>query len=126
MNEKHLFKLAIICSLAGLMGVVAASLMIKTDVSSISSLAEMKEGTYVKITGNIINIRQTEKAAFLGVKDETGEITIVAFADNKGFIQKEVIPPFLDKGSNVSIEGKVSNYNGMPEILAEKIEAISF
>ncbi|MFH1065929.1 MAG: OB-fold nucleic acid binding domain-containing protein [Nanoarchaeota archaeon] len=122
MNEKMLFKLALICSLVGLAGVVAASLMIKTDVSSIASLAEMKEGTYVKITGNIINIRQTEKAAFLDVEDETGEITIVAFADNTGFIQKEVIPPFLDKGSSVSIEGKTSIYNGMPEILAEKIE----
>jgi DNA/RNA endonuclease YhcR with UshA esterase domain len=126
MNEKHLFRLALICSLIGLAGVIAASLMIKTDVSGISSIAEMKEGAYVKITGNIINIRQTEKAAFLDVEDETGTISIVAFADNTGFIQKEVIPPFLDKGSNVSVEGKISIYNGMPEILAEKIEAISF
>lgn len=126
MNEKHLFRLALICSLIGLIGVVAASLMIKTEISSIASLAEMKEGTYVKITGNIINIRQTEKAAFLDVGDETGKITIVAFADNKGFIQKDVLPAFMDKGSNVSIEGKVSIYNGNPEILAERIEAISF
>jgi len=122
MDEKALFWIALICSLIGLAGVVAASLMIKPEVSSISSVKEMKEGTYAKISGNVINIRQTEKAAFLEVEDETGKITIVVFPDSKGFIQKEVIPPFLDKGSNISAEGKVSIYQGNPEIIAEKLE----
>lgn len=121
MNEKHLFQLAIICSIIGLIAVVAASQLIEPEISSISSIAGMKDGTYVKITGNVTNIRQTEKAAFLGVKDETGEITIVAFADNSGLIQKEVLPPFLDKGSSVAIEGKISIYNGKTELLADSI-----
>lgn len=121
MNEKHLFKLAIICSILGLIAVVIASLYIEPEVSGISSIAEMKDGTYVKITGNVTNIRQTEKAAFIGVSDGTGEITIVAFADNSGLIQKEVLPPFLDKGSKVAIEGKTSAYNGKTELLAESI-----
>ncbi|MDD4878443.1 MAG: OB-fold nucleic acid binding domain-containing protein [Candidatus Nanoarchaeia archaeon] len=121
MNEKHLFKLAIICSLIGLAGVVAASLMIEPDISSIASLSGMKEGAYVKITGSVINIRQTEKAAFLDVGDETGQIIIVAFADNSGFVKKDALPPFLDKGSNVSVEGKISSYNGKTEILADLI-----
>lgn len=121
MNENHLFQLAIICSIIGLIAVIAASQLIEPEVSGISSINEMKDGTYVKIEGNVTSIRQTEKAAFLGVKDETGEITIVAFADNQGLMQKEVLPPFLDKGNKVSIEGKTSAYNGKTEVLADSI-----
>ena len=121
MNENHLFHLAIICSIIGLIAVVAASQLIEPEVSSISSITEMKDGAYVKIEGNVTNIKQTENAAFLGVSDGTGEITIVAFADTHGLIQKEILPPFLEKGGRVSIEGKTSAYNGKTEVLANSI-----
>lgn len=121
MNEKHLFKLAIICSIIGLIAVVAASQFIEVKAISIENAMQAKEGDYVKITGSVTNIRQTEKAAFLEVKDETGEMTVVAFADNKGLIQEEALPPFLEKGDKVSIEGKISIYNGKTELLAESI-----
>lgn len=121
MNEKHLFRLAIICSIIGLIAVVAASQFIEVKAISIENAMQAKEGDYVKIAGNVTNIRQTEKAAFLDVKDETGEITIVAFADNSGLIQKEILPPFLEKGDKVSVEGKISIYNGKTELMAESI-----
>ncbi|MBU2638369.1 MAG: OB-fold nucleic acid binding domain-containing protein [Nanoarchaeota archaeon] len=126
MDEKQLFRIAFICTFIGLIGVIAASQLIEVKTISIEEAKQAKEGSYVKITGNVINIRQTQAAFFLDVADNTGEITIVAFPDNKGLIQKEVLPAFMDKGSNVTIEGKTSIYKGMPEIMAEKIEAISF
>lgn len=126
MDEKQLFRIALVCTFVGLIGVIIASQLIEVKTISIEEAKQAKEGSYVKITGSVTNIRQTEKAFFISLKDNTGEITIAAFPDNKGFVKKGIMLPFMDKGSNVSIEGKTSIYKGMPEILAEKIESISF
>ncbi|MDI6737329.1 MAG: OB-fold nucleic acid binding domain-containing protein [Nanoarchaeota archaeon] len=121
MNEKRLFRAAIACSITGLIAVIIASLYIEPETASIASLAEMNEGDYVKIAGNVTNIRQTQKAAFVDLQDATGAVTLVAFNDDAGLVKKEALPPFLEKGDSIAAEGKISAYNGKTEVLAESI-----
>jgi DNA/RNA endonuclease YhcR with UshA esterase domain len=125
MDEKMLFWIALVCSLIGLAGVVLASQLIQAKQVNIIDIDDSMEGEYVKVIGDVINLRETEKAVFLDVKDDTGTIAIVAFNDNTGFVSTEVLPPNLNKGDAISIEGKVSMYQDKPEIMAEKA-AISF
>ncbi len=120
-----LFWIALACSLIGLAGVVVASQLIQVKQVNIIDIDDSMEGEYVKVAGTVVNLRETEKAVFLDVKDETGTIAIVAFNDNTGFVSTAILPPNLMKGDVVSIEGKVSMYQGKPEITAEKA-AISF
>ena len=120
-----LFWIALICSLIGLAGVVVASQLIQVKQVNIIDIDDSMEGEYVKIMGTVVNLRETEKAVFLDVKDDTGTIAIVAFNDNIGFVSAEILPPNLKKGDVISIEGKASMYQGKPEIMAEKA-AIGF
>lgn len=120
-----LFWIALACSLIGLAGVIAASQLIQAKQVNIIDIDDSMEGEYVKVIGDVINLRETEKAVFLDVKDGTGTIAIVAFKDNTGFVSREVLPNTLKKGDKISIEGKVSMYQDKPEITAEKA-AISF
>lgn len=121
MNEKHLFKIAICCSIIGLIAVIIASLYIEPQTAVISSLSGMNEGDYVKIAGNVTNVRQTPKAAFVDVADTTGAVTLVAFNDDAGFVKKEALPEGLQRGDSIAAEGKISIYNGKTEIVAELI-----
>lgn len=126
MDEKQLFRIAVICAFIGIIGVIIASQLIEVKTISIEEAKEASEGDYVKITGNAVKIDEREKVRFINVKDETGEIKVVIFRNSKRIIAKDKIPEDISNGMGLQVEGRISEYNGETELLAEQIETISF
>ena len=64
--------------------------------------------------GIVSNIRQAENAAFIELSFETS-VTIVVFNDKN---------LTLKSGDKIEIFGKVEDYNGKEEIIAQRIRVI--
>jgi len=116
MKEKTLFKIALICSFLGLIGLYFISDKISVDRISISDVDKEEIGENVKIIGKIERITNMDKVVFLEISEmKTEEISVVLFKDRDFY---------LTEGSYVEIEGEIDEYNGEKEVIASKIKLI--
>ena len=116
MNEKKLLKIALICSLIGLLILFIFSDNISIEEKDISKIEDEDIGNNVKIIGKVNRITNTDKVAFLGISQETTkEITVVLFKDKN----ISLLP-----GMRVEITGSVEDYNGEKEIIGNKVTII--
>src|SRR3989338_9448483 len=113
MKETTLLKAALICSLAGLIALFYISAKIDFKDYKPGELSK-NAGESVKLEGIVSKIRQAENAAFIEVNFET-PVTIVIFNDKN---------LTLKAGDKIEIFGKVEDYNGKEEIIAQRIRVI--
>ena len=112
MKETTLLKIAIICSLVGL--IVLYFISAKIEIGDYKpNLLNKNVGEDVKLTGTITKISQRDNVAFVEVNQEN-PITVVLFADSND----------LEEGNVVEIIGEVQEYNGKEEIIANRIRII--
>ena len=113
MHEGLLLKIAIICSLIGVVGLYFVSGHIKIDEVSIDKLDYKEIGKSVKISGTIERVSDIGKVMFLEVGQEKVEtVTVVLFKDS--FID-------LSKGDFVEISGEIEDYKGKREVIANSV-----
>jgi DNA/RNA endonuclease YhcR with UshA esterase domain len=116
MKEKTLFKIALICSFLGLIGLYFISDRISIDRININEIGEEDLGKEVKIIGKIERVTNTDKVVFLEISEmKTESISVILFKD------RDVE---LKEGSYVEIEGEIDEYNGEREVIASKIKLI--
>ena len=113
MKEKNLLKLALVCSIIGLIGLYIISIKIDIPDYKPSSL-NLEIGKDVNLKGKILKISERENVIFLDLMTEHAVTTIV-FSDE---------PLSLEEGNFVEIIGTIQEYNGKEEIIAEKIRVI--
>ena len=111
MKETTLLKIALICSLAGLVALYFISIKIDIKEYKPNFLSNKNIGDDVKLTGTITKITQKDNAVFIEIKKEI-PVNVVVFT-NENMALKE--------NNQVEIFGKVQEYNGKEEIIAEKI-----
>ena len=112
MKETTLLKIAVICSLVGL--IVLYFISAKIEIGDYKpSLLNKNIGEYVQLKGTITKISQRENVAFVEVNQENA-VTIVLFTGSND----------LKEGNLVEIFGKVQEYNGKEEVIADKIRII--
>lgn len=112
MKEVTLLKIAVICSLVGL--IVLYFISSKIEIGDYKpNLLNKNVGENVKLTGTITKISQGNGVVFVEVNQEN-PINVVLFADSNS----------LKEGNIVEILGKVQDYNGKEEIIADKIRII--
>ena len=112
MKENTLLKIAIICSLVGL--IVLYFISTKIEISDYKpSLLNKDVGDDVKLTGTITKISQGNGVVFVEVNQEN-PVNVVLFTDSND----------LKEGNVVEIIGKVQQYNNQNEIIANKIRII--
>ena len=113
MKENTLLKIAIICSLIGL--VVLYFISAKIEISDYKpSLPSKNIGDDVKLEGTITKITAKDSVVFIELKQENN-VNIVMFTDSN---------PEIKEGNVVEIIGKVQQYNSQNEIIANKIRII--
>lgn len=105
MHEKSLIKLALCCILIGLS--VLYFLYTSVELPTNVDLTNYPEKD-VEITGEVINLQNREKVTTFMVKHEC--TSPVVYFDNLEI-----------KNKFVSVKGKVSSYNGQPQLVAEDI-----
>lgn len=107
MRENTLLKLALICSLVGL----AALFFISRSLEIDNYKPGLGAGSDVKVSGKIQEISARDGVAFITLDYET-PIEIVLFT-------KETVG--LKENDYVEVTGKIDEYRGKEEIIAQKI-----
>ena len=111
MEEKTIWKVSLLTVLLGL--TILYFYTEKVELKSNIDLSEIPIDQEVKIRGEITSLRIHEKVIFLEITGERVEtVDIVLFNDQD---------LFLEEGNYVEIEGRVEEYNGKKEIIADKI-----
>jgi RecJ-like exonuclease len=108
MEDKVLFRLALICSFLGL-GVL---LMIYDRVDlPLTDFSNLEDG-YVKVEGEIGSVYTNPGMYILKLTDGNGTLSVVVFSENRiGF----------ERGDVLEVEGELEEYKGDKEIIASKI-----
>lgn len=113
MKETALLKIALICSLAGLFMLYLISTRIEPKDYK-PSILNKNIGDDVKLKGVITRITDKGNVVFIEVNQQS-PINVVLFTDDA---------LKLNNGDNVEVIGKFQEYNGKPEIIAEKITVV--
>ena len=114
MKETTLLKIALICSLAGL--VVLYFISAKIDIKDYKpNLLDKNIGDDVKLTGTVAKITDKGNIVFIEVSQQS-PVTIVLFAEDNNVK--------LNNGDKIEVIGKVQKYNGKNEIIAQKIRLV--
>ena len=112
MRENTLLKVAILSSIVGLVILFFISRSIEIPEYNPSQVKDV--GMDVKLIGKITKIDQREGLFFIEVSKEN-KVEVALFTKDKTDIKY---------GDNVEVLGKVQDYNGKAEILANKIRVI--
>lgn len=114
MEEKSLLKVALFCSLIGILILIIISEKITIPLYTIGSINKSLTDKEVKINGEIASIKETPGLLILTVQDSTGKITVIIY-------DKELA---VNKGDYVEIQGTVIEYKNVLEIDAKTIRLI--
>ena len=114
MKETTLLKIALACSLLGL--VILYFISAKIDVKDYKP-SQLNEniGDDVKLIGTITKISKNDNVAFLEVNYQS-PVIVVLFTDDKNLS--------LKVNDSIEVFGEVQEYKGKNEIIAQKIRVI--
>ena len=114
MKETALLKIALICSLVGL--IILYFISTKIEVKDYKpSILNKNIGDDVNLKGAITKITDKGNVVFIEVNQQS-PITVVLFTDDDNLK--------LNNGDNIDVIGEVQEYNGKNEIIAQKIRVM--
>lgn len=114
MKEKHLIKIAIICSLIGILIILLITEFTVIPLVKISEINKDLLNKEVKVQGKIISIKETPGLYIFTVEDDS-IIKAVMF-------KEELLQ--ISKGDSVEIQGRVIEYKKELEIQINKLNEI--
>jgi DNA/RNA endonuclease YhcR with UshA esterase domain len=109
MNESLLLKAALITAILGIIALIVIIKATGIKEININQAKESEEGATIRITGIVERVTSKEGFSIISIKKEE-TISVVLF-DNIN----------LSKGQKVEITGKVQDYQGSKELVADKI-----
>ena len=115
MHEKTLEKISLIISIIGILIVLIISETYNLKTISISLIDESFIDKSVKVEGYITEVRSAKEIIVFNLKDSSDEIKVIIF-DNYD------LPLF--KGQKISVIGKIQQYKGDLEIIADEVVVI--
>ena len=116
MKETTLLKLSVIVSIIGIFSLLIIAETTSLEITKISEINKKDLETKVKIQGKILSIRETPGLYLLTVTDFTSTTALIIFKED---------PLDLKKNLEVEIEGKIAEYEGKREIIADTIKYIN-
>lgn len=122
MDEKSLLKLCLISSLIGLFILYMGAQLKEAEKMKIGEIGKSDVGKVVTVEGTISSKYYNGKHMFFDLKDNSGEIEIVAFEDSIN--RNNINPKKIKEGDKISVTGKINLYKGKLEIIAERFTGI--
>jgi len=116
MQEKTLLKTALIISLLGLLILYLISGNIEIKEKNIEKITLENKDEFVKLTGIVSRVVDTEKVTIMEIT-QPQQITVVLFKDENKSMQ-------IQEGNEVEIFGKVDEYEGKLEIIADRLRVV--
>jgi len=117
MKESTLLKIALITPLVGLILLYFFSGRIEIDESSIGKIDRTASGNFVKVKGTVTKINDNDNYLVLQI-EEPKTINVIFFKD-------ETINISVNEQDEVEILGRVSEFKGKQQIVADRIRVIS-
>lgn len=111
MNEKTIFKIAIVSVIIGL--TILLIFAGEVDLKKVEAIDSTSSGEIVKISGTVTKLTQKDKTVFAEIEAEKTEKTSVII-----FPESEI---FLKEGDYVEIDGTIEDYLGKKEVLGNKV-----
>jgi RecJ-like exonuclease len=114
-KDETLLKLSLAAAILGILGIFVFGSQAEQTTYAIYQLDDL-QGSSVKITGMITSVQATKSGhTLLQVSDQTGQITVAIFKDSG------IDATLLKQGQTVEVEGRVSEYEGKTEVIADSI-----
>lgn len=116
MKEKTLLKIALICTIVGLIVLYFISSNITIQEVDLSRIDETDIGDDIKLIGRVEKVSDVEKVMFLDVGQQKIEsISVILFKDSDIAISE---------GDYVEIIGEIEEYEGERQVIANKVRLI--
>ena len=116
MEEKTLLKIALICSLLGLLILYLISNNIEINEKNIEKITLENKDEFVKLRRIVSNVVDTEKVVIMEIT-QPQQMTVVLFKD-----ENKTMP--IQQGNEIEVIGKVDEYEGKMEIIADRLRVI--
>lgn len=114
MNDKKIFKMSLVTTIIGLIGIMILSGYVDPETLTIDKIDKSKIDTPVQIDATILSITYTKtNTKIIKLKDDTGTINLVIF-DNVEFNND------LKKNQKVRVIARVTQYNNDLELILEE------
>jgi len=110
-----ILKISIVIALIGTFILLFLSYVSEPKLIEIKDISKSMLDNFVKISGKINSMDNKESIKIIKVEDNSGSIDVIIFEEN-------IIN--IGKGMNAEIIGKVSEYQGLMQINAEKIREL--
>lgn len=115
MQTRTLLRLALVTSIVGLILLFFLSENLEPPLMPIKEISEKYFDSYVKVAGEITNVKETKGLYILTVEDATDEIEVVIFKDKNVTFSED---------TQVEVIGKVTKYWTRLQIEAVEVRAI--
>ncbi|OED30264.1 exodeoxyribonuclease VII large subunit [Methanosphaera sp. WGK6] len=114
MQDKQIFKISTITVLIGILGLILTYGYVTPEQLTIDKIDNSKLDNQVEIVGVIESQTITKSGTrIIKLTDDTGNINLVIFSST-------LIETELYNGMNITVTGKVTNYNGQIELILEE------
>ena len=114
MNDKKIFKISLVTTIIGLVGIMVLSGYVNPEILTIEKIDKSKIDNQVEVDATIISITQSKSnTKIIKLKDETGTINLVIFSSiNLGYD--------LKTNQKVRVIARVTQYNNDLELILEE------
>lgn len=113
MRDEQFIKIsAMILSIIGLLILFAANQIYSPKITKISDISFRDLGNYVRVQGEVLNVRFSNGNLFLDLGDSSRIIKVVHFRYTGSEIKK---------GDKIEVYGRVNTFKGVLQINSEKI-----
>lgn len=114
MNDKKIFKMSLVTTIIGLLGIMILSGYVEPETLTIEKIDKSKIDNQVEVNATIISITQTKSnTKIIKLGDETGTINLVIFSSVD--INYE-----LRNNQNIRVIARVTQYNNDLELILEE------
>lgn len=119
MEDQLIFKVALVMSILGLVGMVVSADMITAREIQIKDIDRGMLDEDVSLEGVVQNVKKSSSSEtyFLEIMDGTGKITLIIFESSAQDLQKANISIYSLNNRRIKVTGKISEYHGNIEVL---------
>ena len=126
LNDKMIFKVALITSLIGIIGMLVFASYIEPKEIQIKDITRNNIGETVAVTGVVESIKESSSGSscFIELNDGTGKINLIIFESTLVELQDAGNDLDSFKGHKVKVIGSITEYKSSMELILSNSNSI--